>query len=227
MFFQSDKVPGRAPREPILRSRATSDHSGKSLKVTRRKRKRVTRLSGAERQRRWRQRHREAHKAQQREYRRRKRQAQKEADALEASAQRQLEYQEARDRVAAAQKVAQEREARKTEAFRLAKAAGLGMEAWLKLPEAENWADMKNELIASERLRKEVAQVWEQLGYDPFTGEPLRKSQTRRDSSAPVPERALTVGEAWAARVRAAEWERLRALEELRNHTLANGMIVG
>ena len=68
--------------------------------------------------------------------------------------------------------------------------------------------------------------MWEQLGYDRFTGEPLRKSQTRRDSSAPGPERALTVGEAWAARVRAAEWERLRTLEELRNHALANGMIL-
>ena len=66
--------------------------------------------------------------------------------------------------------------------------------------------------------------MWEQLGYDRFTGEPLRKSQTRRDPSpAPVPERALTVGEAWAARVRAAEWERLRTLEELRNHPLPMG----
>ena len=121
-----------------LEGRATSDPSGKSLKVTRRKRKRVTRLSGAERQRRWRQRHREAHKAQQREYMRRKRRTQREADALDATARRHREDQELQERVAAANKARREREARKTEAFRLAKAAGLGMEAWLELPDAEN-----------------------------------------------------------------------------------------
>ncbi len=197
-----------------LEGRATSDPSGKSLKVTRRKRKRVTRLSGAERQRRWRQRHREAHKAQQREYMRRKRRTQREADALDATARRHREDQELQERVAAANKARREREARKTEAFRLAKAAGLGMEAWLELPDAENWTDLKGELIARDRLRKEAAEVWEQFtggrGYDLF-GNPVGRHK-------PEPPREPTPLEAFEARRKAA-YEALPLI-------LENGMII-
>ena len=190
MLFQSDTVPGRAPREPILRSRATSDPSRKSLKVTRRKRKRVTRLSGAERQRRWRQRHREAHKAQQREYMRRKRRTQREADALDATARRRREDQELQERVAAANKARREREARICAAERLAKAAGVPIERWLgSLPseEAAKYTDLRARLIERERLDKDVAQVWEQLGYDRFTLEAFENLDST-DSSAPVPD---------------------------------------
>jgi hypothetical protein len=183
--------------------RATSDHSRKSLKVTR--------LSGAERQRRWRKRHREAHKAQQREYMRRKRRDQQEADALDATAQRCREDQELQERVAAANKAIREHKGRRDEAWRLAKDAGLGMEAWLKLPEAENWADMKDNLIAEEREEQELALLEKERGWDRF-GNPLESRYK------PEPPREPTPSEAWEARRKAAY--------EAPLNILSNGMIL-
>jgi hypothetical protein len=227
ILLPTNKGPGEAPRVTDLQGRATSDHSQKPLSVTQRKRKRVTRLSGAERSRRWRKKHRAAHKAQQRDYRRRKRQDQQEADALNATARRCREDQELQERVAASNKAIREIEARLCAAEGPAKVAGVSIERWLdSLPaeEASKYADLRERLIARERLNKEAAQVWEELGYDPFTGLPLKRSQ--RSSPAPQQERALTPAEAWAKRLNAAAWERARAADELQILTLSNGMIL-
>jgi hypothetical protein len=186
-----------SPRVTDLERRANSDNSRKPLTVTQRKRKRVTCLSGAERQRRWRKRHREAHKAQQRAYRRRKR----ETEERDEVARSRREYQEARDRAAVATKAMQELEARLSAAEGMAKTACLSIERWLdRLPaeEASKHADLKQRLIDRERLSKEAAQVWEQLGLDPLTGNPLNSRRNAEPVQEPTP------FEAWQARRKAA-----------------------
>jgi len=194
------------PRPGKLKSRATSDHSQKSLTVTHRKPKRVIRLSRAEKQRRWRKRHRAAHKAQQ-DYRRRKSHAQQEADVLNATVR---EDQELQERLAARDGSIRAHSARR-EAFRLAKAAGLEMTAWFKLPEAEKWADMKDKLIAEEREEQELQLLEKERGWDRF-GNPLN------GRCKPEPTREPTESEAWAMRRKAAYNAQL--------NILSNGMIL-
>ncbi len=208
------------PRDPSWRGGATSDHSRKPLTVTQRKRKRVTRLSGAEKQRRWRKRNRAAHKAQQRDYRRRKRRTQQESDARDAIARRCRDDQEVRDALAVGEDEAtRKHNARQTEAFRLAKSAGLDMMAWLEQPEAENWADMKGELDSRGALEQRGRKGLEQLGYDPFSGNPIPQGKFKPE---PVQEqRVLTLEEACTARRNAAYAERMRGTRRIaKSHPL-------
>jgi hypothetical protein len=224
ILLPTNKGRVEALRATGLKGRANSHNSQKHSRVTLAKRRQA-----AKRQRKYRLRHPKEHAAQQRAYRRRKRQAQQEADAVAATARPAREDQERQERAAEANKVSRELESRSCAVERLATAAGVSIERWLgSLPseEAAKYTDLRARLIERERLDKEVAQRWEQLGYDRFTGLPLRRSQIQQNSPAREEERALTLEEAWAARVRATEWERVRAREELQNRILANGIIL-
>jgi hypothetical protein len=208
---------GKAPRVGGLEGRATSDDSQKHSRATHAK----SRSRAAKSQRRYRLRHPERHAAQQRAYRRRKREDQERDEGARSV----REHQEARERAAAANKVMCEVEARICAAEGLAKAAGVPIERWLDSEEASKYADLRERLIARERLCKEVAEVWEELGYDPLTGNPVPQ---RKSKPEPVQEqRALTLEEACTARRNAAYAERMRGLDELKNLVLSNGMILG
>src|ERR1700722_3177922 len=122
-----------------------------------------------------------------------------------------------------------EMEARLCAAEGLAKTACVPIERWLgSLPaeEASKYADLRERLVDRERLNKEATQVWEELGYDLFTGLPLRRSQIQQNPPAPQQERALTTAEAYTALRRTAYEEQMRGLQELQNLTLSNGMIL-
>jgi hypothetical protein len=67
------------------------------------------------------------------------------------------------------------------------------MAAWLRLPEAGKWADMKDELLVEEREEQELQRLEKERGWDRF-GNPLNG---RRE---PEPPREPTQSEAWEMR---------------------------